>query len=233
MPWGAVAGAVASSVVGSALSDSGGGGQATSSASDAAGIQAQIANEQWGKYKEIYDPLEKKFVSEAQNYDTPENYAKAAGDASATVSQQFGKARDRLARTPGMDPSQAGYSANLMGLNLAQAATDATQQNAARQKVKDTAFARQTDALSLGKGLPASASSMLANSAQTNMGLANVANQNAIAGAGAAGRVVSGLWNSGSKWLEGNKTPAGGGSTGGNDFIQPSNADGDYAASFF
>ena len=233
MPWGAVAGAVASSVVGSALSDSGGGGQATSSASDAAGIQAQIANEQWGKYKEIYDPIEKKFVSEAQNYDTPENYAKAAGDASATVSQQFGKARDRLARTPGMDPSQAGYSANLMGLNLAQAATDATQQNAARQKVKDTAFARQTDALSLGKGLPASASSMLANSAQTNMGLANTANQNAIAGAGAAGRVVSGLWNAGSKWLEGNKTPAGGGSTGGNDFIQPSNADGDYAAGFF
>ena len=60
-------------------------------------MQAQIANEQWGKYKEIYDPLEKKFVSEAQNYDTPENYAKAAGDASATVSQQFDKARDRLA----------------------------------------------------------------------------------------------------------------------------------------
>ena len=222
MPWGAVAGAVVSNVVGSALADDSGGSQATSAASDAAGMQAQIAKEQWNKYQEIYDPLESQYVKEAQNYDTPENYAKAAGEASATTSEQFSKARDRLNRTPGLDPSQGAYTANLMGLNLAQAATDATQQNAARQKVKDTAFARKTDALSLGKGLPAQASASLANSASANMGLANAANDNANMYAGAAGRVVGNLFNAGAKWLDGNNgsgngsTPSGSGSNTGN-----------------
>lgn len=184
---------VGSAVVGAAASSSASkrAAKAQQGASDAAALQAQIAQDQWDKYNEIYTPLEKNFVSEAQNYDTPENYARAAGDASATVSEQFGKARDRLARTPGMDPSQAGYSANLMGLNLAQAATDATQQNAARQKVKDTAFARKTDALSLGKGLPAQASASLANAgnAMSNIG----AQQSALAGqqATAVGQLFS------------------------------------------
>lgn len=168
-----VIGAVGGAVVGNLLNRKSqkAADRANNAAADAAGLQSQIAAEQWDRYREMYSPLEKEVVADAQNYDTPENYARAAGEASATVADQFGKARDRLMRTPGIDPSTGAYQSSMTGLDLAQAATDATQQNAARMKVRDTAFARKVDALGLGKGLPAQASSMLASSASTQFGL--------------------------------------------------------------
>lgn len=149
-------------------------GQAAASATNAADLQQQIASEQWQKYNEIYDPLERTVVDEAKNYDSEAAYAQAAGDASATVSSQFGRARERFMRQPGLDPSSPAYANNLASLELSQAATDATQQNAARQRIKDTAFARKTDALGLGKGLPASASATLGAATNSNLALANL-----------------------------------------------------------
>ena len=91
----------------------------------------------------------------------------------------------------------------MTGLDLAQAATDATQQNAARQKVKDTAYARKTDAISLGKGLPAQASSALSTSANNSLAMAQFNQGQANAGAAAAGRVVDRVFSSPtvSNWL--------------------------------
>lgn len=146
--------------------------RASNAAADASAQQAAIAGEQWDRYLNTYAPLEDQMVLDAQNYDSPENFSRAAGDASASVSSQFGKARDRLTRTPGLDPSQAGYQSAMVGLDLAQAASDATQQNAARQKVRDVAYARKNDALSLGKGLPGQASTALSQVASTDMSLA-------------------------------------------------------------
>jgi hypothetical protein len=173
-------------VIGTALGSAIGGNESSSSAqqnnqaaTDATTLQSQIAKDQWDRYKTIYTPIENNLVTEAKNYDSPENYARAAGDAQATVSEQFSKARDRLSRTPGLDPSTPGAQANMMGLELAQATTDATQQNAARQRVKDTAFARKTDALSLGKGLPAQASAGLASVTRNNLALGDVNQANA------------------------------------------------------
>ena len=170
MTWGAI-GAAAVGVVGSAIISSESNDRADARAAagnNATALQSQIAAEQWDKYLELYEPLERQMVNEAQDYASPENYAKAAGEASATVSQQFSKARDRLTRTPGLDPSSGAYQSSLVGLDLAQAANDATQQNLARKNVTDTAYARKTDALSLGKGLPATASIGLANAAANN-----------------------------------------------------------------
>ncbi len=175
--------------------------KASQGASDAAALQAQIGEEQWERYKELYSPLETAYVNEAQNYDSPERYAMAAGDASATVASQFGKARDRLSRTPGLDPSTPGFAASMIGLDLAQAASDATAQNAARMRVGDTAWARRSDALSLGKGLPASASSMLSNSASTMSSIANNQYNLANSQAGAIGRVFERVATPASNWL--------------------------------
>ena len=183
--------------------DDGGAGEANGAAANASNTQARIANEQWQRYKEVYAPLESSMVKEAQNYDSPENYAKAAGEAQATVSSQFGKARERLSRTPGLDPSSPGATASMAGLDLAQAATDATQQNAARQKVKDVAYARKTDAISLGKGLPAMASSALGQSANASLAQAQFQQGQANAQAGASGRIVDRVLNnpSTSNWI--------------------------------
>jgi len=205
MAWAAVAGAAVATVGGALLSNrsNNAAANANNAAADATALQSQIAADQWGRYKEIYEPLERSVVNDAQNYDTPQAYENAAGDASATVSSQFSKARDRLGRTPGLDPSTSAYQSSLTGLDLAQAATDATQQNAARQRVKDMAYARKTDALSLGKGLPVQASSTLGSMASTNLSLAN-ANQNQANGqAGAFGRITDRIFNSPSmsNWL--------------------------------
>jgi len=184
---------VGSAVIGGIASNRAAGraADAQRGASDAALLQMQIAQDQWDKYNEIYSPLERQYVTEAQNYDSAENYAKAAGEASATVASQFGKARDRLTRTPGLDPSSGAYQAGIVGLDLAQAATDATQQNAARQKVQDTAYARKTDALSLGKGLPANAQIGLANAASVQSGIANQQANMAGQQASAVGQLFS------------------------------------------
>lgn len=196
MSFGVVA-SIGSAVIGAAASNSASkrAARAQQGASDAAATQAQIGLEQWDRYKEVFAPLEDRYVADAQNYDSPENYAKAAGEASATVSEQFGKARDRLSRTPGLDPSSPAYMATLADLDGKQAAVDATQQNAARERVGETAWARKTGALSLGKGLPADAASMLGRSATSNLGLADLgyarANQQATGVANIASQAIN------------------------------------------
>lgn len=196
-------GSIAAPVVGSLLADDNGAEGANNAAADSTRLQGEIARDQWNRYKEIYEPLERGMVTDAQNYDSPENYARAAGDASATVSSQFSKARERLSRTPGLDPSTPGAQASMVGLDLAQAASDATQQNAARQKITDTAYARKTDALSLGKGLPAQASSALATSANSSLAQAQFGQNQANSQAAAFGRVTDRVFSSPtvSNWL--------------------------------
>lgn len=205
MGFSAVLGGLAAGVAGSLFSDDNGAEAANNAAADANMLQAQIARDQWNKYKEIYEPLERQMVDESQDYANPENYAKAAGEASATVSQQFSKARDRLARTPGLDPSSGAYQSSLVGLDLAQAANDATQQNLARKNVTDTAYARKQSALGLGKGLDTTAASGLASSANSNLSLARVGQQQASQQAAAIGRITDRVFSSPtmSNWLNG------------------------------
>lgn len=193
-----------SAFVGSQLmGDDSGAAAANQSATDANNLQARISAEQWAKYLELYEPLERQMVDEAQDYASPENYAKAAGEASAAVSQQFSKARDRLTRTPGLDPSSGAYQSSLVGLDLAQAANDATQQNLARKNVTDMAYARKTDALSLGKGLPANATVGLANAAKTSTYLADQQIGLANSRATQTGALVGNVFNAAQKagWL--------------------------------
>jgi len=166
---------------------------ASRGASDAAALQAQIGAEQWDRYKEIYTPLEKQYVSDAQNYDTPEQYQRAAGEAQATTASEFAKARDRLERTPGMDPSAPNAGDMRLKLELAQAATGSTAQNAARDRVRNTAWARRTDALSLGNKLPANASSALSSAASGFNGIASNQYSLASAQANAAGTFGSNM----------------------------------------
>jgi hypothetical protein len=172
-------------------------------ASDAAAQQAEIARDQWETYKSTYQPLEKELVADAQEFDSPERYREAAGQAAADVSSQFGLARERLTRQPGFDPSSAAAQSGMVGLDLAQAASGATSQNAARRNVRDMAWARKVDALGLGKGLPASASSMLSSSANTMGNIAS--NQYSLADSQSrtAGRVMDRVFSNPatSNWL--------------------------------
>jgi hypothetical protein len=191
---------------------------ANSAAADSARLQTEIAREQWDRYKSVYAPLEDSYVQEAQQFGSPENYARAAGDASATVASQFGKARDQLMRTPGLDPSSGAYQAGMTNLGLSEAASSAVQQNAARMNVQNTAFDRKTNALNLGKGMPGQATAGLGSAASTQAGLGRSMQQQANTEASATGQVLGSILTPGNlqkagSWLGGmgkGGTPMGG-----------------------
>lgn len=195
----AICASVAGAVVASALADDNGAEEANAAAADANRTQAQIANDQWNNYKKTYQPLENALVAEAANYDSPENYARAAGDAAATNASEFGKVKEALSRTPGLDPSSPAFQAGMTQLGLQQAASSAVTQNAARQGVADTAYQRKINAVGLGKGLPAQASAGLSSVANFNANMAAnaqaQANQNAAGWGSLATRAFTGVAN--------------------------------------
>lgn len=196
MPWG-----VASAVIGAVGANAAAkkSAKATDAATYAANTQADIALDQWDSFKEIYQPIERSIATQALQAGTDEDLARAAGEASTTVSSQYGKARDRLARTPGADPSSGAFQAGLVGLELSQAAADATAQNKARQTAKDTAFAKQVDAASIGKGLPAQAMSGLSSAASAQSAVASQQSASANNTAAGLGNLVGNIGNAFSK----------------------------------
>lgn len=197
MPWGvaaAVGGAVVSGIASNKAADTAADAQNAATAANA--YQGQIATDEYNDYKTTYQPLEQSMVAQAQNYDTPAAYDKAAADAQATTSQQIGAAQDRLARTPGLDPTSAAAQAGQTNLALQGAALGAGNQNAARTNIQNTAWARKMDALGLGKGLVTNASNSLNQNAQTAAGLSSIASAQAGKTASSVGSAFSGIANS-------------------------------------
>ncbi|MFB9244501.1 hypothetical protein [Massilia antarctica] len=166
---------------------------------DANAYQGEIATDQFEDYKTFARPVEHAVYADAMNTDTPEAYDKAAGEAQASVSSQLGMARERMARTPGLDPSSAAAQAATANMELKGAAMGAAAANKARDGIKDKAFARKLDAVGIGKGLVSNASSGLASAAATASNIAG--QQSAQAGQTAAGigNMVSGVTNGLSK----------------------------------
>jgi hypothetical protein len=173
--------------------------KASQAALDANAYQGEIATDQYEHYKGTYRPLEDQLVKDAQDYDSQANYDKAAGDAQATVTTQLGLAKDRLARTPGLDPSSAAAMSANADLELKGAAMGAAEQNKARENVKNMAYARKQDAVALGKGLVSNASSGLASATAGANAIAGAQAQQAGATAQGAGAMVSGVVNAFSK----------------------------------
>lgn len=211
----AICAAVVGGVVASAMADDNGAEEYNAAAADSSRTQAAIAKDQWDNYKKNYQPLENAMVAEATNYDSPENYAKAAGEAAATNASEFGKVKEALGRTPGLDPSSSAYQAGMTQLGLQQAASSAVTQNAARQGVADTAYARKLNAISLGKGLPAQASAGLSSVAGFNANMAAnaqaQANQNAAGWGSLASRAFTGVANYAQQPAAGSTTASAGG----------------------
>ncbi|MFM7009754.1 MAG: hypothetical protein ACKO0Z_10550 [Betaproteobacteria bacterium] len=63
--------------------------------------QDALADEQNQYYKDTFQPVERKVVSDAMNYDSADNIARRSGIAAANVNQQFSNARNQSARLAG------------------------------------------------------------------------------------------------------------------------------------
>lgn len=208
---------VGSAVIGGVVASKGqkAAADAANRATEANAYQGEIAKDQYEDYKSTYRDLEHSIAADAKNYDTPEAYDKAAGAAQATVNSQIGMARDRLQRTPGMDPSSAAAQTASTDLALKGAALGASAQNSARENVKNMAYARKQDAVALGKGLVSNASSGLASAAAGADAIARTQASQASATAQGAGAMVSGVanaltkvnWGAGGTALSGQLAP--------------------------
>lgn len=157
---------------------SGGGAPDNSGQNAAALMNAEIAKEMWGEYQGTYLPMERQFASEAFNYDTDGQRQKQAGLASADVTNAFAGQREQTGRqmaSMGIDPSSSAWANQAGKLNLAEAASNAGAQNMARTNVDNMGYARKQDAIALGKGMPGTAASSMANSGAM---YGNIANSN-------------------------------------------------------
>ncbi len=200
MPWSAVA-SIGAAVIGGVASNRAANkaAEANDRALAANAWQGQIASDQYADYKSTYRPLEQQLAQRAQEADSPLAYQKATSEAQAAVSSQLAAAKERLARTPGFDPTSAAAQTALANLELKGAALGATEQNRARQSVEDKAWARKLDVAGIGKGLIAGASTGLASASAGAQALAHSAAQDSAQTASGMGAMVSGVVNGLSK----------------------------------
>jgi hypothetical protein len=109
------------------------------------------------RYREVFQPLEDRFIQTATNYDTPERREMEAGRAIATVGQAF-DAQRRAAMAElesfGIDPSTARAGALDRGLRIAQGAVAAGAATEARRNVENTGNALVGEAINIGRGYP-------------------------------------------------------------------------------
>ncbi len=78
----------------------------------------------------------------------------------------------------GIDPSSGAWANNEAKLRMAEAAAGAGAQNIARRNVENMGYAREQDAISLGKGMPGTASASTAQAGNTYSAIANTQMQN-------------------------------------------------------
>lgn len=219
MAWaGVIGGGV--SLLGGLFSDDNGAEGANDAAAEANRMQAQIGKEQWEYYKKIYQPLEEQYIKNAQGVGSIANQNRGAQQASADVAGGFAQVRERLRKQPGLQPGSQAALAEENRINLAEAATSAAGQSAARVKVQDKGQAALTDAVSLGKGLPATATSALGSGASGLAAAGRYGQTRADNAAAGFGKMVGGITQSDTfkNWVNGSSGATAVNAPGGSNF---------------
>lgn len=127
---------------------------------EAMDLQMEYARRDRERYESVFLPMQDQYITEAQEYDTPERRAAEAARASVDIQRQADAARqnaDARLRSMGIDPSQMRSATLLDTQGVALAAQQAGAANSARQAVEDRGRAMRADALNVGAGLPAQA----------------------------------------------------------------------------
>lgn len=161
------------------------------------GRQQDLADEQWENYKQNYLPLEQEFLETSKNYGSIANQEKAAVNANASTTAAYAGARDELNRTPGLDPNSQQYLRTKANIELAEAASSAAGQTAAREGVKKTGAAMLQDAASLGKGVSGNALASLNAASGGASNYAAAASNRAAGASSGLGQMAGGLYQSG------------------------------------
>ncbi|MEX3687927.1 hypothetical protein AB3X91_14785 [Paraburkholderia sp. BR14263] len=145
------------------------------------GQQMQWAQEDRDRSKNVFQPLQDDYIQQAKDYATPEKQEQAAAAAVADVQQQAKQANDANTRSMaamGINPNSGRFQGITRGQETLNALNSAGAANNAREQTRQTGLAMEANAVNMGNGLPASASSAAGlglnagNSATGNAGAA-------------------------------------------------------------
>lgn len=109
------------------------------------------------RYERLYQPLEDKLVSDANDFASPERQRDEMGRAQATVAQNFDASRKAAIQnleSYGVDPSSTRFAALDSGTRAAEAAAKAAAGNNARTQTEAMGRAMRSEAINVGRGYP-------------------------------------------------------------------------------
>lgn len=125
--------------------------------------QRKFAADQQQYYKDTFQPVEKKMVDEANNYDSQENVDRRSGIAAANVNQQFSNVRGQSARLAGRYGLGSSAMSGMAGSSeRAQALGSAGAQTGAAFDTMDKGLALRAGAANFGRNMPNTAATFSA-----------------------------------------------------------------------
>jgi hypothetical protein len=173
--------------------------------------QQKFAEDQNAYYKDTFQPVEKKMVQEAMDYDSDANIAQRRGIASASVNNAFSNARSQQSRALsayGVNPNSGAFARANASLTSNQALTDAASQNQADFETRDKGIALRAGAANFGRNMPNTAATYYSNansagsqaSGISAAGMASV-NQNAATMGSGFNTAIQGNQSAGNLYL--------------------------------
>lgn len=136
---------------------------------DTSAQQKQFAKDQKQYYEGTFQPVEKRMVSDAMDYDSADNIKRVSGEAAANVNQQFSNARSQSARLAGRYgltstamSGPAGASERAAALGAAGAATGAA------TATRDKGIALRSGVSNFGRNMPNTASNYFSGANASN-----------------------------------------------------------------
>lgn len=118
--------------------------------------QYQFGDDQLGRYRDTFAPIEDEFADKARNWDSQERLAKVASEAKGDVvanAQQQQQAQARSMQSMGIDPRSGKYQAIDRETSLTTALAAAGAQNQARDSARGQAMQLQGQAIGIGQSV--------------------------------------------------------------------------------
>ena len=118
--------------------------------------QMDQARDYYQYRKDVYRPLEKSIVQDAQDFNTEAYREQLASQAAADAGRAFGisqQQNQRAMASMGVNPNSGRFAGMQNASGLQQAAARAATMTGTRQQAQQMGYARQLDAAGLGRGL--------------------------------------------------------------------------------
>ena len=118
--------------------------------------QMQQARDYYDYQRDVFRPLERSIVQDAQDFNTEAYREQLASQAAADAGRAFGisqQQNQRAMAAMGINPNSGRFAGMQQAAGLQQAATRAAAMTGTRRQAEQMGYARQLDAAGLGRGL--------------------------------------------------------------------------------